>query len=168
MPVRISAKSSAEIRGTVLAIKTLDRDLRKQLRAGVRKVAAVEWEAALARNASTALERAVLVDTARVSVSDQNVRVRSAGARRRATSGGMRPVEYGRAVEFGADRGKVTTYQRKGARVERHTARQMRPRSRSGYVFFPTAAEMVPRLLAMWVQTTVRTINEALEAGGRK
>lgn len=168
MGIRVSARSSAALRATVLAIKSVDRDLRREIRTGVRTVALGEWARALDRSASTTLERRVIADTARITASDQNVRIRAAGARRRVTTGGLRPAEYGRAVEFGADRGKRTTYRRKGHPVTRHTARQMRPRNRSGYVFFPTAAEMVPRLLALWVQTTVRTIAEALEAGGKK
>lgn len=171
MPIRVSAQTNSALRATILAIKTLDRDLKKELRGRVRTVGLVEWRGALAREASTTLERRVLVDTARINVSDQNVRIRSAAGKRRVTSGGLSPVEYGRAVEFGANRQKVTTYRssRGSTRfpVTRHTARQMRPRKRSGYVFFPAAAEMTPRLLALWVQTTVRTIAEALEAGGK-
>jgi hypothetical protein len=30
-------------------------------------------------------------------------------------------------------------------------------------VFYPAAREMIPRLAALWIQTTVRTIAEALE-----
>jgi hypothetical protein len=151
MPLRVSAKDSAALRATILSIKTLDRDLRKELRGRVRKLATVDWERAMGANASTVLEHRVLVNTARVSASDQNVRVRSAGSSRPAASGGIIPREHGRGVEFGSSRTK-----------------SLRPRRRQGYVFFPAAAEMVPQLLALWVQTTVRTIAEALEAGGKK
>lgn len=151
MPLRVSAKSSAEIRSTIRAIRTLDRDLRRELRGRVRKLATQDWKQAMANEASTELEHRVLVNTARVSVSDQNVRVRSAGSSRPAASGGIVPREHGRGVEFGSSR-----------------TRSLRARRRQGYVFFPAAAEMVPQLLALWVQTTVRTIAEALEAGGKK
>jgi hypothetical protein len=149
--LRVSARSSAEIRATLLAIKTLDRDLRRELRSRTRKLATVDWERAMSRHASTELERRVLVDTARVSVSDQNVRIRSAGSSRPAGSGGIVPRVHGRGVEFGSSR-----------------TRSLPRRRRQGYVFFPAAADMIPQLLALWVQTTVRTIAEALEAGGKK
>ena len=148
--LRVSARSSAEIRATLLAIKTLDRDLRKELRGRTRKLATVDWMGAMAGEATTTLENRVLVQTARISVSDQNVRIRSAGSSRPAASGGIVPREHGRGVEF-------------GSRVP-----QLRARRRQGYVFFPAAADMIPQLLALWVQTTVRTIAEALEAGGKK
>lgn len=167
MPIRVSARTNAELRGTVLAIKTLDRDLRKQLRRGTKEVAGMAWGRELTRRASTTLEHRVLADTARVAVSDQNVRIIAAGARRRVTSGGLRPIEYGRAIEFGANRAKRSTYRatRRGTTytITRRTAAQLRPRRKGGYVFFPAAAEMIPRLLAMWTQTTVRTIHEAFE-----
>lgn len=151
MPLRVSAKSSAALRATVLAIKSVDRDIRREVRGRVRKLATVDWQRAMGDHASTTLEHRVLVQTARVSVSDQNVRIRSAGSSRPAGSGGIIPVHEGRAVEFGTNKTKSLR----------------RPR-RQGYVFFPAAAEMVPQLLALWVQTTVRTIAEALEAGGKK
>jgi len=151
MPLRVSAKSSAALRATLLSIKTLDRDLRKELRGRTRKLATVDWIRAMSNEATTTLEERVLVSTARVAVSDQNVRVRSAGSSRPAASGGIIPRVHGRGVEFGSSRTK-----------------SLRGRNRSGYVFFPAAAEMVPQLIALWVQTTVRTIAEALEAGGKK
>lgn len=132
----------------------------------------MEWTRAMTRKASTTMERRALVDTARVAVSDQNVRIRSATTRRPVASGGLRPIEYGTAVEFGVGPGRTATYtsQRKGTRfkVTRNVGRHLRPRRGDGYVFYPAAAEMIPRLASMWVQTTVRTIAEALEAGGRR
>ena len=56
MPIRVSARTNAELRGTVLAIKTLDRDLRKQLRRGTKEVAGMAWGRELTRRASTTLE----------------------------------------------------------------------------------------------------------------
>jgi hypothetical protein len=151
MPLRVSAKDSAALRATILSIKTLDRDLKRELRGRVRKLATVDWKAAMGDHADTVLEDRVLVQTARVSASDMNVRVRSAGSSRPAASGGIIPRRDGRGVEFGSSQTK-----------------SLPPRRRQGYVFFPAAAEMVPQLLSLWVQTTVRTIAEALEAGGKK
>lgn len=86
----------------------------------------------------------------------------------RAMRGGFVPAEQWHAVEFGANREKVTTYMRRGPngdlhRVTRHTSRQMPPRIRKGRIVYPAFAELVPRLASMWVQTIMRTTNELLE-----
>lgn len=88
----------------------------------------------------------MLVATARVKVSDQNVTVTSASSKRKALSGGATPYRMGKAYEFGSRRVP-------GAKGT----------NRSGYVFYPAAAKMIPRLLALWSQTTFRVIAEALE-----
>jgi hypothetical protein len=165
---QVSVLNSPHLKATLLAIKTVDRDIRAEVRSQTRAVAAPAWQRALSSRAHTTMETRVLVNTARVSVSDQNIRVRSASSRKKALSGGMVPFDSGKAVEFGANRNKKTTYKSayRGGQsfsVTRHTARQMRPARRQGYVFYPAAAEMVPRILALWTQTTVKVIGDALD-----
>lgn len=165
--MRLDVFQSRELLATVLAIKSVDKTLRKINRRETKRIAAPEWRKALAQHADTRLEHRVIVDTAVVSVSDQNVRIQSA-SKGRPLSGGFNPKADYHAVEFGADRAKATTYQRtrKGTRhkVTRRTAVGLRPRRwPTGYVFFPTARKFVPRMASLWVQTTVRTIANALE-----
>ena len=165
--MQIDAKTSREYRATMLAVRAVDRTLRKQIRVQTKKVAAPEWQRALGKRATTELERRVLVNTAVVSVSDQNVRVQSASKGRKLSGGLLPKLDYP-AIEFGADRGKRSTYRRTargGAAhsVTRRTNTGLRPRNGEGYVFYPTAREMVPRMGRLWAQTTVRTIANALE-----
>ncbi|MFI8633994.1 hypothetical protein ACIGEP_15525 [Microbacterium sp. NPDC077663] len=165
--MRIDALKSRELLATILAIKSLDKTVRKINRQQTKRIAAPEWRKALAQHADTRLEHRVIVDTAVVTVSDQNVRIQSA-SKGRPLSGGLNPKTDYHAIEFGVDQSKRTTYQRtrKGNRhrVTRRVGNALRARRwPTGYVFFPTARTFVPRMASLWVQTTVRTIANALE-----
>lgn len=164
--LRIDARFSPELLATLAAIRAVPKTLQKMIRTQTKRVAGPEWTKALSQHADTRLERRVIVDTAVVSVSNQNVRIQSAN-KGRPLSGGLNPKQDWPAVEFGAQQQQPTTYNRKTKhgtnRVTRHTTRQLKPRRKGGYVFWQTAKEMVPRLGRLWVQTTVRTLGTALE-----
>jgi hypothetical protein len=144
----MSVKDSAHLRATVLAVKAAPREVRKQVRSQTRAVAAPQWKAALASHARTEAQSRMLVATARITVSDQSVRVRAAGSKRKVLSGGAIPYRLGKAYEFGRKSRKAT---------------QLPPKNRRGYVFYPALAEMSPRIIALWVQTAIRTVYDAIE-----
>lgn len=165
--MRISVYSSRELQGVILGLKAMEKDLAKEIRQHTKRVIEVEWKKAVAENVMSRPEARVLANTARVAVSNQNVTLKSAGIGR-PLSGGGRPTEIYGGVEFGGNPDQVTTYQRRSPRgrthqVKRHTQRQFRPHNRRGYVVYPAAARIIPRLAALWVQTTVRTFYEAIE-----
>lgn len=167
MVLGIDVYGSRELQATILSIRRADREVKKQIRTQTREKLLPEWQKALAERAETRLEHRVLVDTGRIKMSDQNVRMSSATVGRK-LSGGLNPKVQASAVEFGADRGQKTTYEavsRKGKRykVTRRTRSQLRPYRQSGYVVFPAAKAMIPRFASLWVQTTVRTLHEAFE-----
>jgi len=163
--MRIDVRNSRELLAVIYAVRSLDKTIQKMIRQETKRIAAPEWSEALTKRADTALERKVIVGTAVVSVSNQNVRAQSAN-KGRPLSGGLNPKTDFPAVEYGAD-DDTQTYQRRSRKggthkVTRHTASQLKRRRRDGYVFGPAAAEMIPRLARLWAQTTVRTIAEAL------
>ena len=55
---------------------------------------------------------------------------------------------------------------RKGHKVTRNTTAQFKQRNMKGYVFYPAAREMIPRLARLWVQTVVKTYALIFEAKG--
>jgi hypothetical protein len=143
--VRISVLNSKELLATVLALRDFDRTLQGTVRKVTRIIGQPEWQKAVAANATTRFEQRVLGDTARMAVSNQNVTLK-AGHIGRKLRGGGRPAELFGAAEFGGNRP------------------QFRRPNRKGYAVYPAAARMIPRFAALWAQTTVRTIHEALEA----
>lgn len=164
---RISVFNSKELQGVILLMKGVDREIAKQIRRVTKPMVQAEWGKAIAERTSTRLEARVLADTARVAVSDQNVTLKSAGIGRK-LSGGLLPSQSYAAVEFGADRSTrrgydATNKQGTSYTVNRRTRMQLRPRKASGYVVFPAAAEVIPRLASLWVQTVVRTFHEQIE-----
>lgn len=165
--MRISVFESKELQATLLALRGFDKDLKKQIRTHTKRIAQPQWQKSVREHAETRLEQRVLADTARVQVSDQNVMLRSAHIGR-ALTGGLKPSENWAGVEFGGDQEKASTYSatsRTGTsyKVTRRTRRQLRPRKKTGYAVFPAAADMIPKIAALWVQTTVRTFHETLE-----
>jgi hypothetical protein len=164
---RISVRSSRELLAVILALRQSDKAIQANIRKYTKEAIVPEFKSHMIETASTRLEHRALVDTARATVSNQNITLRSGGVGR-ALSGGLLPKRDAHAVEFGGDRNAKVAYRSTSVRgrsftVTRRTKAQLRPRRRSGYVFFPTIAELAPRILSLWVQTTVRTLAEALE-----
>jgi len=163
----VSVLDSRELRATLYAIKAAPTAIRKDVRQETRAVIGKEWNRALREQSATVPQSRVLVDTARVRVSDQQVVLTSAASKRKVASGGLVPFDAGKGMEFGAGRNRVRSYRshRRGTTftVKRHTTRQMPRIRRTGYVVYPAFAEVAPRALALWVQTTVRVIANALE-----
>lgn len=163
--LRVSAYSNSQLLAVLRGLRNLDRETKKHLRANLKKMVQTEWQAELAARASTRTEQRVLVGTARAAVSDQNVRLKSASIGR-SLSGGLKPSESYGPVEFGAPkRVKTVRSTRRGTpyRTTRDVNAPMRAPNRRGYVVFPTLANIVPRVLAMYTQTFMRAIHEALE-----
>ncbi|SMQ73468.1 hypothetical protein [Agreia sp. VKM Ac-1783] len=165
--MRISVFNSKELQGVTVAMKSFDREVAKQIRRVTKAVVAPEWSKAVREHASTRLQQRVLADTSRVAVSDQNVTLKSASVGR-ALSGGIKPSEAVAAAEFGANRGEFTTYRatsKKGKtfNVRRRTKAQLPARKKTGHAVYPAAADIIPRIASLWVQTTVRTFYELIE-----
>lgn len=164
---RIDVNNSQELQAILLAVKGAERGIKKSIRQQTKAIVDPEWKRSLAEHSESLVESRVLVATGTSLVSDQNVKLRSA-TKGRKLSGGLDPKTQYFAAEYGGDPEKVTTYEaksRKGKtyKVKRHTARQLRSRSKAGRVFGPSVAEMVPRVAALWTQTVVRVMAEALE-----
>lgn len=165
--LRVSAYSSQELLTVLRGLRNLDRETKKHLRRSLKAIAEQAWKQALAQHADTKLEHRVLVDSGRVRVSDQNVRLTSASLSR-SLKGGLKPsANYG-PVEFGANPrpgARESVRNKSGTEFQRHRDpnRPFKRPNRKGYVVYPAAASVIPRILAMYVQTFVRAIHEALE-----
>lgn len=165
--LRISALVSRELLASITALKGFDREVRKEIRQHTKTMAAPEWQKAVREHAATRLEHRVLADTARVAVSDRNVQLQSARIGR-SLAGGLKPSDLAGPVEFGAypRQRTIEARSRKGKSYSyrRHTTRQFRrPNDNKGYAVYPAAADIIPRIASLWVQTVVRTFAELAE-----
>ena len=171
MPGRIDVLSNRRLQGTLLALRTVDKDVRRYVRQVTQKALQPEFAHQMAERTAMSnqprLQNAVLVRTARIQVSDQNVKMKAADSSRR-LRGGLLPSVHGKAVEFGSNRNKDTRYTRRSPKGKTHTVtrnaqNQLPTRRQKGWAFYPTVNDLAPRFTALWVQTAIRTVYEALE-----
>lgn len=166
MRISVYADKAGVLRTLLAGMKRLDRDIAKHMRRETKNMVQQEWQRAVAEHADTRLEQLVLASTARVAVSDRNVKLKSAHLSKR-LSGGLTPSAHYGPVEFGAAIGQssVTQRSRRGRTYsyKRTTGRQFKRPNKSGYVVYPAAKNIIPRLASLWVQTMVRAFHEAAE-----
>lgn len=162
---RISLLISKDLATLVQAVRGMDREVAAQIRKHTRVVVEPVWQEAVRGHVVDRMQTRVLADTARAAVSDSNITLKSGGIGQMADGTPKSRLAFG--VEFGADRKSVRTLvSKKGDLYNRRTKAQFKlPRS-AGYVVYPAARSVIPRVASLWVQTAVRTIHEVFEKGG--
>ncbi|MGA1838464.1 hypothetical protein VD659_16215 [Herbiconiux sp. 11R-BC] len=165
--LRIDARSSRELQAAILGVRRARKEFQADIRKWSKDLIAPEWNKGLAEHASTRLEHKALVASSRVSVSNQNIKLKSASLQGK-LSGGLKPADTWYAIEYGADVAKKTTYEAtskngKKYSVTRRTSAQLRPRRRGGYVIEPTVTDLLPRIASLWVQTVIRRFMDGIE-----
>ncbi|ALJ20319.1 hypothetical protein [Microbacterium sp. No. 7] len=165
MSGRISLLVSRDMRVLVEAVRSLDPEVRKQLRAHTKQVAQPLWKDELAQHTGTRLQNRVLTDTARVSVTDMQITLKTAQVGK--VSSGAKASQLAGPAEFGMSPSKtVTQRSRRGRQYTRRMGNVFGPPRRKGYVFFPTVRAAIPRVASLWWQTAYRTIAETIEKAG--
>lgn len=163
--LRIDVRSSRELQALLLSVRRANRETQAEIRKHTKAMLAPAWQKALAEESMTKVENIVLVNTARVTVSNQNVTLKAGGLAKK-LSGGARAFEISKQVEFGAPLKTIKYTGRRGSKtfpVSRTSGRQFRHENKKGWVVYPAAAQIIPRLAALWVQTAVRTFADALD-----
>lgn len=160
-----------ELQAVVLAMKAADRDLKRDINKATRDTMNPVWKSLVQANATRRLDGAVLTPGTRIAGGNPPAAV--AANSRRTMRGGMVPAAWWHAVEFGANRNKVTTYTRRSPKgkthkVTRHTARQLPQRTRGGRVIHPAFAELNPRMASLWAQIVVKKYLDAADAAGKR
>lgn len=161
----LDVRKSKELQATILALRDMDRTLRKRLYAATRANIVPEWRQELAADAAGHLEELALAG-ARADVSAFGVKLKAYSSTKK-LSGGASPAMIGHAIEFGANwrRGDVTATSARGTRYtySRVLNKQLKPRRRNGYLAWPAAVRMIPRFASLWVSLTIRTMHDAME-----
>jgi hypothetical protein len=159
-------ESLKELQVAVLAVKVMDKDLKRSIDQATREQVTGMWQGELAGNSSTIMDDRVLVKGARVAAGNPPRLIASAS--RRPIGAGLVPDRHGRSFEFGTkDREKQTTYTRTNRRnagshqVTRRTRRQLPDFTKSGRVVFPAVASTMPRAISLWTQLIMRKVYDA-------
>lgn len=165
-----SARTVAELRGAVLALKAVDRPIRNAINRTSRAEGNTIWREEIDSRVGglPRVDQLVLGRGARV-VPGNPITAKAATSTR-PLSGGLVPNDKAKGFEFGtSNREATSTYRRRNRNgggshtVTRRTTRHLPARAPNGRVVWPAAAEAGPRLVSMWVQTIVRHIHEAIE-----
>jgi hypothetical protein len=170
--IRVDVRNSREYQALILAIRSVPKELQANIRQYTKAITLGEWREAVNANVTDRPQAVILAASAKVAVSNQNIRLSAGTAAKKLRRGGPAVKDLAAATEFGADRSRTKTYtSRRGSKSfvvhNRHTTRQLRPVNRSGYVFYPAVAVMVPRIFALWAQTAVRTFLDAIDGKGK-
>ena len=160
---RISLLVDSPLRDLALAYKKVPTELRKQINKQTKSEAEPIWKQETAQQALSRIQHKVLVDSARVGVTNRNVFLRS-GAVGKLRDG--TPVErLATAAEFGRpSAAPIKSKSKTGKAYTRTTGPLFGPRNRKGNVVYPAARESIPRFASLWIQTTLRTLHEAGES----
>jgi hypothetical protein len=159
---RISLLVDSPLRTLAHAMRGLDAEVKKQIGTYTKRDALPIWKDTLKANADSRLEIRVLVDSARVGATAQNVFLR-AGAVGTLSSGTPVSVLV-KATEYGASASrKVSVRSSKGKTFGRRMGSRFKSPRRGGTVAGPAARESIPRMADLWVQTAIRTIHDTIE-----
>jgi hypothetical protein len=172
--IGISARSSEELQAVILSVHAAP----KAVQANIKKYAAQDivpaWTDELAQQGADALQQRLLVDTGRASVTNSTIRLRSGGINAQ-VSGGLSTDTVSKsnrggvyhsykAAEFGANQFLVKEITSPNGRPEkRRTQAQFKRHDNKGYVVYPAARKVIPRIASLWVATVVRTLHDAFE-----
>ncbi len=139
----------------------MPREVAKTTRSYSKAIIAPEWRKGLAERApAEKMFHTRLVTPSTVYVTDRGARL---------VAGSDRADNFTRETEFGGKRNEFNEYMRRSRRggthdVRRRTKAQFYNFKPKGYVVYPTASDMIPRVAALWVQIVLRTGHDMLEA----
>lgn len=164
--MRLDVYKSPQLLATIYALRSVDRRIQAEVRKQTKAMAQPEFKQQIAQRSVSRLENRVIADTAVVTVSNQNVKL-SAAQKGRPLSGGLDPKTNYAPVEFGFN-AKGVTYDRKNRKrggthkVTRVIGTQFQAPRKEG-PFWQSVRNLVPRFARLYVQTTVRTIGDAID-----
>lgn len=163
---RISLLIDSPLRTVWLAFRGLEPEVRKQITAHTKRVADPVWKEETRGHALSRLQQRVLAGTARAGVSGLSMTLRAGGGGRLTSGTPTSAVSH--ATAFGANPAKqVTVRNRKGTTFTRRLGTRFQPPRRGGYVVYPAARAVIPRMASLIVQTTIRTVHELREKVSR-
>jgi len=168
----ISVKGSKELQAIVLALKTVDKTLRPEMYARTRQHILPDWTTGIQERINAqpySKVNTALMKGQRVSVGTQGVSVLAAQSSKAVSPGStLTPRQNWAAAEFGTKPREVVVRGRRGSTQYNYRRKIMTgflPNNRKGKFAFRQAEEIISRSVAMWVQTVVQVISEAVDKG---
>lgn len=170
----VADDSQRELRAAVLAFKSADRDLKREINRATRETMNPVWRSLVQGNLSgtDAMTSRMLGGGVRIAAGNPPIAKAAQSARKVGTRRTLTPSsDYG-PWEFGVpNRNEMSVYERRSSRgkvhqVRRRTMRGLPRRHQEGRVVYPAFAEIAPRMVSLWVQLIVRKYHDAAEGKG--
>lgn len=161
---------SKELQATILALKIVGKDLRKEILKRTRDLILKDWDSAVADEISTVggdiYGTRLTMRNTRVKVGTQGFSLQAATRGTKATSGGLISSKHYYLAEFGADKKVVPVNGRRGNtsyQYKRTVNTGFQRRVKNGRYAFKAAGKIMNRALALYTQTTIQMVYEAFE-----
>lgn len=168
MVQRFSVWDSRELQAAILALRAANREIRKEIYKRTRELILPDWResisAEIGSQKNAKLGYALIMNSTRVSVGTQDIRLQAATSSRKAPGTNLTPradyflYEYGgtpRVAQVKGRRGQ-TNY-----RYSRTVNTGLPPKTKYGRGADKAASKMVTRTIALWVASIVQIYNDA-------
>lgn len=166
----VTVWDSKELQATIIALKIVGKDLRKDILKQTRELILNDWDTAVADEISTVggdiYGTRLTMRNTRVKVGTQGFTLQAATRGTKATSGGLISSKQYYLAEFGADKKVVPVNGRRGAttyQYKRTVNTGFQRRVKNGRYAFKAAGKIMNRALALYTQTTIKMVYEAFE-----
>lgn len=158
--MRISLLIDSPLATLQHAMRGLDSAVKRQIGAQTKRVALPVWQEETRFRGDTR-QRTRLAQSAAVGVTATNVTLKAGiGPLSRTAS----LTELAKAIEFGNNPYvKEQAVSKRGKVFTRRRGNRFGPPAKKGNVAYPAAEAATPRIIALWIQTAVRTIHEEIE-----
>jgi hypothetical protein len=168
----LSVKGSKQLQAVVLALKIAEPKLRPEMYRRTREKILPDWTTGIQEKINAkpyAKLHTALMKGQRVSIGTQGVSVLAAQSSRPVRPGStLTPRQNWAAAEFGTKPREELIRGRRGATQYQYRRKIMTgflANNRKGKFAYRQAEEIVSRSVAMWVQTVVQVMREAVEEG---
>jgi len=168
----LSVKGSKQLQAVVLALKIAEPKLRPEMYARTRQKILPDWSTGIQEKINAkpySKVNTALMKGQRVSVGTQGVSVLAAQSSRPVRPGStLTPQKNWAAAEFGTKPREAVIQGRRGATQYQYRRKIMTgflANNRRGKFAFRQAEEIISRSVALWVQTVVQVISEAVDKG---
>lgn len=166
----VTVWDSKEIQAAIIALKIVNKELRREIIKRSRETILNEWDSAIADNISMVggdiyATRLVMKNT-RVKVGTQGFTLEAATRTKKQTSGGLVPANDYYLAEFGADKKVVPVQGRRGTtryEYKRTVNTGFQARTQRGRYAYKAAGKLMTRFIAMYTQTAIQMVYEAFE-----
>lgn len=158
--MRISLLIDSPLATLMHVMRGLDPAVRRQINAQTKREALPIWQEETRFRGDTR-QRSRLAQSAAVGVTTANTTLKAGAGPLSATAA---LPELAKAIEFGNNPFvKEQVVSKRGKVFTRRRGNRFGPATKTGNVAYPAAQDAIPRIVALWVQTTVRTIHEEIE-----